>query len=354
MHFSCTTRCVLRHLFQCLFTFAVDRSLTDATIGHQEPSNGERLWKSARFDAESISVHSRCRIALSEYDTDQNVSLVALELVENCPCLKPSKVRKAIQASVTLCRMERRQRCPQSYRHRNPTMYCRSPSSSNYCESTVQDECAAPPTIHPIYVKTNGTSPPSLAICVAQMTSIQTICHRRQKPLLTTWMTISCATKLLDFTSLSCDPLAASSRKHSTKMLTSRFEKKPCRRSRRFSPHRNISRCNIYGSSCREADVRTQVLLLHDTLLTALSRMFHEEGKRHIHVAIHITSVFAQISNYPELHSVIVQNKMGSGTLSLLEYILKQCIPSRQERFGDICCLRNAIQVPFRRRDASR
>ena len=200
----------------------------------------------------------------------------------------------------------------------------------------MQDERAALPKIHTKRVKSNGTSLPSLTICVAQMTFIKMIYHLLQRPLLNTWMTISCAAKLSDFVVTSCDPITTSSRRHSTKM-TSRFGKKPCRRSLPFSPRRKISRCDVDRSSCREADITSQVLLLHDTLLAALSRMFHEEGKRHIHVAIHITSVFAQISNYPELHAVIVQNKMGSGVLSLLEYILKRCMPSRQENARRRC-----------------
>lgn len=64
--------------------------------------------------------------------------------------------------------------------------------------------------------------------------------------------------------------------------------------------------------------------MLHDALLSALSRMVHEEGKKHLELAINIVHVFAIISDYDELHSIIVEYRMGSTAIALLEFTLKQ------------------------------
>lgn len=72
-----------------------------------------------------------------------------------------------------------------------------------------------------------------------------------------------------------------------------------------------------------------QSLVTHDALLSALSRMLHEEGKKNIELATNVLTVFALISNCRELHSVIIGHRIGSKAISLLEFTIHQILPKK-------------------------
>ena len=71
---------------------------------------------------------------------------------------------------------------------------------------------------------------------------------------------------------------------------------------------------------------------MHDSLLSALSRMIQEEGKKHMELTANILTIFAVVSDFPELHPIITEHRLGSAAISLLEFTLQQFHPSKQQR----------------------
>lgn len=66
------------------------------------------------------------------------------------------------------------------------------------------------------------------------------------------------------------------------------------------------------------------VLLLSEALLSALSRVLREEWKRSIELSTNIVYTFFCFSTYNEFHPVIIQYKIGSLCMDVIDYELKR------------------------------
>lgn len=61
-----------------------------------------------------------------------------------------------------------------------------------------------------------------------------------------------------------------------------------------------------------------------EALLSALSRVLREEWKRSIELSTNIVYTFFCFSTYNEFHSVIIQYKIGSLCMDVIDYELKR------------------------------
>lgn len=61
-----------------------------------------------------------------------------------------------------------------------------------------------------------------------------------------------------------------------------------------------------------------------EALLSALSRVLREEWKRSIELSTNIVYTFFCFSTYVEFHSVIIQYKIGSLCMDVIDYELKR------------------------------
>lgn len=64
--------------------------------------------------------------------------------------------------------------------------------------------------------------------------------------------------------------------------------------------------------------------MILEALLSALSRVLREEWKRSIELSTNIVYTFFCFSTYVEFHSVIVQYKIGSLCMDVIDYELKR------------------------------
>ncbi|VVC92943.1 unnamed protein product [Leptidea sinapis] len=65
-------------------------------------------------------------------------------------------------------------------------------------------------------------------------------------------------------------------------------------------------------------------LARNEALLSALSRVLREEWKRSIELSTNIVYTFFCFSTYIEFHSVIIQYKIGSLCMDVIDYELKR------------------------------
>lgn len=66
------------------------------------------------------------------------------------------------------------------------------------------------------------------------------------------------------------------------------------------------------------------ILNFTEALLSALSRVLREEWKRSIELSTNIVYTFFCFSTYNEFHSVIIQYKIGSLCMDVIDYELKR------------------------------
>lgn len=65
-------------------------------------------------------------------------------------------------------------------------------------------------------------------------------------------------------------------------------------------------------------------LSITEALLSALSRVLREEWKRSIELSTNIVYSFFCFSTYNEFHSIIIQYKIGSLCMDVIDYELKR------------------------------
>lgn len=65
-------------------------------------------------------------------------------------------------------------------------------------------------------------------------------------------------------------------------------------------------------------------IIISEALLSALSRVLREEWKRSIELSTNIVYTFFCFSTYNEFHPVIIQYKIGSLCMDVIDYELKR------------------------------
>lgn len=68
----------------------------------------------------------------------------------------------------------------------------------------------------------------------------------------------------------------------------------------------------------------TVLVIFSEALLSALSRVLREEWKRSIELSTNIVFTFFSFSTYNEFHPVILQYKIGSLCMDVIDFELKR------------------------------
>jgi flagellin-specific chaperone FliS len=69
---------------------------------------------------------------------------------------------------------------------------------------------------------------------------------------------------------------------------------------------------------------KMRILVQNESLMSALSRVLREDGRRSIELITNIVYIFFCFSNYSEFHNVITANKIGNICLGMTDQELKR------------------------------